>query len=143
MKIFGKLIKNLILGFIIGVFIGETIFLFTLIFGNYTISVDKSTMITQYLLAGIVGAAFAGSSTIYYMKSWSLFKKTFIQLLIAVPVYFTACYIGGWIRAKSFFSIILYIISFFIIFFIVWFIFVCFWKTKINKLNKHLESRNK
>ena len=86
-----KIIKRALMGFMYGVFIGQTIVLLESLFagdGNYyaltTWLVDhtKSKLAAafiQYLITGLIGTTFAAGTVIFEVQNWSLAAKTTIN----------------------------------------------------------------
>ena len=81
---FKKFIKRALLGFIYGIFIGQTILILESLFkgdGNfhpvsaYLLAHTNTTIaavIAQYFITGIIGVTFAGTTVIFEMDRWTV-----------------------------------------------------------------------
>lgn len=146
---FKEIIKRGLLGFIIGVFIGQTILIInSLIAGNgiyYAVNpffIDKegpqlTLVIIQYFLTGVIGATFSSCSIIFQNDKWSLLKQTIIHFLITSIVMFTCGAICHWfeLNAKS---AILWFAVYLFYYILFWLGFTIYYKIQIKKMNKNL-----
>lgn len=146
---FKEIIKRGLLGFMIGVFIGQTILIInSLIAGNgifYAVNpflIDKqgaqlTLVIIQYFLTGVIGATFASCSIIFQTDKWSLLKQTIIHFLITSIVMFTCGAICHWfeLNAKS---AILWFAVYLFYYILFWIGFTLYYKIQIKKMNKNL-----
>ena len=92
------IIKRAILGFIYGVFIGQTILIIESLFmrdGNfYPVAASLvdlagtkiAAVIIQYFLTGIIGTTFAATTVIFEMDNWSLLRQTILHFIITSNV---------------------------------------------------------
>ena len=101
-------LKRAILGFIYGVFIGQTILILESLFkhdGNFYF-VSQSLfelagtklggVIIQYLLTGLIGTTFAASTVLFELDEWSLLRQTVTHFIITSIVMYLAGFLCGW-----------------------------------------------
>ena len=141
--------KRAILGFIYGVFIGQTILIIESLFmrdGNfYPVAASLvnlagtkiGAVIIQYFLTGIIGTTFAATTVIFEMDNWSLLKQTIIHFIITSIVMYTAGFLCGWFPHKLSSTLIWFGI-FIVIYVIFWISFSSYYKNKVKKMNEAL-----
>lgn len=152
-----KIICYLLFGFSSGVFISQTILLlmctiFSLSTQQYIFSAappefinqmgnELFAAITQYFLAGLLGAGFSVSSLIWQMNKWSPLKKSLLHFLILSCIMLPIAWFAYWMP-HTLFGTILYFVIFTAIYFIIYVIIEIFTHAKIKKLNKSLQEKN-
>ncbi len=143
------IIKRAIMGFMYGVFIGQTILILESLAmrdGNFY-SVTKylldlagtkiGAVIIQYFLTGIIGTTFAATTVIFEMDSWSLLRQTILHFIITSIVMYTAGFLCGWFPHKLSSTLIWFGI-FIVIYVIFWISFSSYYKNKVKKMNEAL-----
>lgn len=147
---FKKIVKRGLLGFMIGVFIGETILIInSLLAGKgvfYPINpllvsrdgAQLTLVIIQYVMTGIIGMMFAASSVIFEMENWSLLKQTLVHFIIASVVMYICGYICNWFPLNFKSSAIWFavFIGFYLIF---WIGFTVYYRVIIRKINNAMD----
>lgn len=147
---FGKIVKRGLLGFMIGVFIGQTILILnSLLAGKgiyYPINplmIDiegpqLSRVIIQYFLTGVIGTTFAACSVIFEMDKWSILKQTLIHFVIVSVVMYFCGFICNWFEHNVKSTLIWFgiFLSYYILF---WFGFTIYYKVQVKKMNKQIE----
>ena len=141
--------KRAILGFIYGVFIGQTILILESLFmrdGNFYF-VSKSLLdltgtkiaavIVQYFMTGLLGTTFAATTVIFEMDNWSLLKQTILHFVITSIVMYIAGFLCGWFPHKLSSTLIWFGI-FIVIYVIFWISFSSYYKNKVKKMNEAL-----
>jgi hypothetical protein len=142
-------VKRAIMGFIYGVFIGQTILILESLAmrdGNFY-SVTKylldlagtkiAAVIIQYFLTGIIGTTFAATTVLFEIDSWSLLKQTIIHFIITSIVMYIAGFLCGWFPHKLSSTLIWFGI-FIVIYVIFWISFSSYYKNKVKKMNEAL-----
>lgn len=142
-------VKRAIMGFMYGVFIGQTILILESLAmrdGNFY-SVTKylldlagtkiAAVIIQYFLTGIIGTTFAATTVIFEMDSWSLLRQTILHFIITSIVMYVAGFLCGWFPHKVSSTLIWFGI-FIVIYVIFWISFSSYYKNKVKKMNEAL-----
>ena len=141
--------KRAILGFIYGVFIGQTILILESLMkfdGNFYF-VDASlvalagtklgAVIIQYFLTGIIGTTFAATTVIFEMDSWSLLRQTITHFIITSIVMYIAGFLCGWFP-HTVASTLIWFGVFIVVYVIFWICFSMYYKNKVKKMNEAL-----
>ena len=141
--------KRAILGFIYGVFIGQTILIIESLFmrdGNfYAVSASLlelagtkiAAVIIQYFLTGIIGLTFASTTVIFEMDEWSLLRQTIIHFIITSIVMYVAGFLCGWFP-HTVGSTLAWFGVFVVVYLIFWVCFSLYYKNKVKKINDAL-----
>ena len=141
--------KRAILGFIYGVFIGQTILIIESLFmrdGNfYAVSnsllelagTKIAAVIIQYFLTGIIGTTFAATTVIFEMDNWSLLRQTIIHFIITSIVMYIAGFLCGWFP-HTVGSTLAWFGVFIVVYIIFWICFSLHYKNKVKKMNEAL-----
>ena len=144
-----KIIKRALLGFIYGIFIGQTILILESLMardGNfYPVAASLvelagtkiGAVIIQYFLTGIIGTTFAATTVLFEIDSWSLLKQTIIHFIITSIVMYIAGFLCGWFP-HTVCSTLIWFGVFVVIYVIFWICFSMYYKNKIKKLNEAL-----
>ena len=142
-------VKRAIMGFIYGVFIGQTILILESLMardGNfYPVAASLvnlagtkiGAVIIQYFLTGIIGTTFAATTVIFEMDNWSLLRQTIIHFIITSIVMYIAGFLCGWFPHKLSSTLIWFGI-FIVIYVIFWISFSSYYKNKVKKMNEAL-----
>ena len=145
-----KIIKRALLGFVYGVFIGQTILILeSLMVGdgnfyavsNYLVSHTSTriaAVILQYLITGIIGMTFAGTTVIFEIDSWSILGQTALHFIITSVVMFFAGFLCGWFP-HTFGSILIWFAVFIVIYVIMWVSFTLYYRKKTKAINDSLK----
>ena len=143
--------KRAILGFIYGVFIGQTILIIESLFmrdGNfYAVSnsllelagTKIAAVIIQYFLTGIIGTTFAATTVIFEMDNWSLLRQTITHFVITSIVMYIAGFLCGWFP-HTVVSTLIWFGVFVVVYVIFWICFSMYYKNKVKKINSHLQN---
>ena len=143
------LIKRAIMGFIYGVFIGQTILILESLAmrdGNfYAVSnslleltgTKIAAVIIQYFLTGLIGTCFAATTVIFEMDNWSLLRQTITHFIITFIVMYIAGFLCGWFP-HTLVSSLIWLGVFVVIYVIFWICFSTYYKKKIKKMNEAL-----
>ena len=143
--------KRAILGFIYGVFIGQTILIIESLFmrdGNfYAVSTSLlelagtkiAAVIIQYFLTGIIGTTFAATTVIFEMDNWSLLRQTILHFIIVSIVMYIAGFLCGWFP-HTVVSTLIWFGVFVVVYVIFWICFSMYYKNKVKKINSHLQN---
>ena len=142
-------VKRAIMGFIYGVFIGQTILILESLMardGNfYPVAASLvdlagtkiAAVIIQYFLTGLIGTTFAATTVLFEIDSWSLLKQTIIHFIITSIVMYIAGFLCGWFPHKLSSTLIWFGI-FIVIYVIFWISFSSYYKNKVKKMNEAL-----
>lgn len=144
---FKEIVKRGLLGFMIGVFIGETILIFNSILAGtgvfYPINplfismegAQLTRVIIQYILTGVIGMMFAASSVIFQIEDWSLLKQTVIHFVIASVVMYVCGFVCNWFPHNLKNTLIWFAV--FIVFYAVfWLGFTLYYRITVKKINE-------
>ncbi len=139
-------IKRLIIGFILGVIIGNSIAMVSsLFYGEFHVITGtlKNSLglvggiFLQSFLSGIIGMAGIGGMSFYDIEKWSLLSVTAAHFA-SIMVSFTIAYFSlGWGDRSWIMYLILFLIET-IIFVIIWVIMYTNWKKTVNEMNEDL-----
>ena len=141
--------KRAVLGFIYGVFIGQTILIIESLFmrdGNfYAVSASLlelagtkiAAVIIQYLLTGFIGLTFASTTVIFEMDEWSLLRQTITHFIITSIVMYIAGFLCGWFP-HTVGSTLAWFGVFVVVYLIFWICFSLYYKNKVKKINDAL-----
>lgn len=144
-----KVILRGLLGFPIGVFIAYTItIIFSLIFAKGDYSPADSVLVKecgsqinavllQFVLAGILGAASAGGSTIFEIDHWSILKQTVIHFLVLSLSMLPIAYFSYWME-HTLLGFAVYFGVFILVYTILWISLFFYWKGKIKEINRKI-----
>ena len=144
-----EFIKRAIMGFVYGVFIGQTIVILESLAGGngnfypvsaYLVQHSSSQMaavIIQYFLTGIIGISFATTTLIFEIDSWSITAQTVLHFVITSVVMFIAGFVCGWFP-HSVKSIVIWFVIFIVIYVIMWVGFMLYFKKQTKKINEAL-----
>lgn len=142
-------VKRAIMGFMYGVFIGQTILILESLMardGNfYPVAASLvdlagtkiAAVIIQYFLTGLIGTTFAATTVIFEMDSWSLLRQTILHFIITSIVMYIAGFLCGWFPHKLSSTLIWFGI-FIVIYVIFWISFSSYYKNKVKKMNEAL-----
>lgn len=145
-----KAILRGLLGFPLGVFIGYLItIVISLIYarGYYSPVVpalvrecgsEIGAVVLQFILSGILGAAFAVGSIVWEIDKWSILKQTFVHFLILSLSMLPIAYFTYWME-HSIFGIASYFGIFIVIYAVIWFTQYFIWKQKIKTINNKIK----
>ena len=141
--------KRAVLGFIYGVFIGQTILILESLMmrdGNfYAVSnsllelagTKIAAVIIQYFLTGIIGLTFAATTVIFEMDSWSLLRQSITHFIITSIVMYVAGFLCGWFP-HTVASTLIWFGVFVFVYLIFWICFSLYYKNKVKKINEAL-----
>ena len=141
--------KRAVLGFIYGVFIGQTILILESLMkfdGNFYYVASSlvslagtklAAVIIQYFLTGIIGLTFASTTVIFEMDSWSLVRQTITHFVITSIVMYVAGFLCGWFP-HTVASTLIWFGVFVVVYLIFWVCFSLYYKNKVKKINEAL-----
>ena len=144
-----EIIKRGLLGFMIGVFIGETILILESINaadGNfYAVSAyltsnagsELGAVIVQYLITGILGLTFSAGSIIFEIDRWSLLLQTVVHFAVTSVIMYISGFFCGWFP-HTVSSTVIWFVMFIIIYVIFWVSFYNYFKKKTREINESL-----
>ena len=144
-----KIIKQVIKGFVYGVFIGQTILILdSLIVSKgvfhpvspYLLQHTNTIMnaaIIQYFITGLIGIAFGTSALIFETDKWSITIQTLLHFVINSTVMFFSCYIGGLFPLTAR-SIFIWASIFLVIYVIMWISLTLYYRRQTKKINEFL-----
>ncbi len=104
-----------------------------------TVGSEIGAVVLQAVLSGLLGASFAAASVIWEIENWSIAKQTGIYFFIASITMLPIAYFTEWME-HTLIGFLLYFGTFIAIFIIIWMIQYCFWKRKIQALNKKIDN---
>ena len=141
--------KRAIMGFVYGVFIGQTILILESLAGGngsftpvsaYLLQHSSSQMaavIIQYFLTGIIGISFATTTLIFEIDSWSLVAQTTLHFVITSVVMYISGFLCGWFP-HTVRSTIIWFVIFIVIYVIMWLCFTLYYRKQTIKINEAL-----
>ena len=137
------------MGFVYGVFIGQTILILESLAGGngsfnpvsaYLLQHSGSQMaavIIQYFLTGIIGISFATTTLIFEIDSWSITAQTALHFVITSVVMYISGFLCGWFP-HTVRSTIIWFAIFIVIYVIMWAGFMLYFKKQTKKINEAL-----
>ncbi len=144
-----KCIKRAVLGFMIGIFIGQTILIIESLFvgdGNYypfseylvsITSTKIAAVIVQYFITGIIGLTFASTTIIFELDKWSILAQTALHFIIMSIIMFFSGFFCGWFP-HTVISTIIWFSVFIFVYIIIWISFMLYYRKKTKEINKAL-----
>lgn len=100
-------------------------------------STQIAAVLLQFVLTGILGSVFAGSTVIFEMDTWSLLKQTVLHFITTTTVMFCIAWICRWIPHTTAGALI-WIAVFIIIYLIIWFCCCMHYRRFIREINENL-----
>lgn len=149
-----KLLKRVLLGFPLGVFINTTITLLISLGaggGAYWAVVPQLTqqvgsevgaVALQYLLSGILGAACCGGSVVWEMESWSLLRQTLVHYCIIAGSMFPIAWLAWWMP-HTLPGALLYFAIFLAIYAVIFLSMFLYWRQRVRQMNTCLQNNRK
>lgn len=144
-----KAISRTLLGFPLGIAISYTIsIIISLVLAKGSFSAvapqlvaqtgsEMSAVLLQYLLSGLLGAVFSGSSCVWEMESWSLLKQTVVHFIILTTIMMPIAWLNHWMPRSST-GIFLYIAIFVFIYILIFISMFIYWKSKVKQINERI-----
>ena len=144
-----EFIKRAIMGFVYGVFIGQTILILESLAGGngnfypvsaYLVQHSSSQMaavIIQYFLTGIIGISFATTTLIFEIDKWSITAQTALHFVITFAVMLFAGFVCGWFPHKVS-GVLVWFVVFVVIYVIMWISFSLYFRRQTKKINEAL-----
>ena len=142
--------KRSIMGFVYGVFIGQTILILESLAGGngnfypvsaYLLQHSSSQMVAviiQYFLTGIIGISFATTTLIFEIDSWSITAQTALHFAITSVVMYIAGFLCGWFP-HTLGSTLIWFAVFIVVYLIMWLSFSLYYKKKTKAINDSLK----
>ncbi len=103
---------------------------------------EINAVLLQFVLAGIYGSIWAGSSVIWENEDWSLLKMTFVHFLINSISTFPIAYFTHWM-GHDFVGIVIYFAIFIVIYAGIWVGLYGVWRNRIKHLNAKIQEASK
>ena len=144
-----KIIKRVLIGFIYGIFIGQTILILESLFkgdGNFHFvseyllahtNTELAAVIAQYFITGIIGVTFASTTVIFELDRWSLVAQTALHFVITSVVMFFAGFFCGWFPHTAI-STLIWFGVFIVVYIIMWLSFTLYYRKKTKEINNAL-----
>ena len=144
-----KIIKRAIMGFVYGVFIGQTILILeSLNAGNgsfcpvseYLVQHASSTLaavIIQYFVTGLIGISFSASTVIFEIDKWSITAQTALHFVITFAVMLFAGFVCGW-YPHTLSGVLVWLAVFVVIYVLMWIGFTLYFRKQTKKINEAL-----
>ena len=141
--------KRAIIGFMTGIFIGQTILILESLIthdGNFypfsaalleLAGTELGAVIIQYFLTGIMGAVFASTSVIFEMDEWSLLRQTITHFIIVSVLSYVAGFLCCWFP-HTVGNTLIWFGVFIVVYIIFWVSFMLYYKNKVKKINEAL-----
>ena len=145
-----KIIKRGLLGFVYGIFIGQTILILESLFkgdgsftaySNYLASITSTeigAVMLQYLVTGIIGITFASTTVIFETEKWSLVHQIVVHFLITSVVMYFSGFLCGWFP-HTVTSTIIWFAVFIVVYVIMLISFTMYYKKKARELNEAIK----
>lgn len=138
-----RMIRRIILGFLLGTAIGNLIAWF---FGSYVSSMLVARMgsvpaaiLVQSLVSGLYGS-FALTGTLFYdVEQWSLTRSSVMHFLVIAVLYVPTAMFLGWANSATEILIVEGILL--VAYFIIWLVIYLRYKKKVRSLNEMLNKR--
>lgn len=147
-----KLIKRIIIGFIIGAAMGNLITLIfsvaydegvKVVFNSLIEAMGMPLAITvQTLLSGIFGIVCIAGSLVFDIESWSLLKATVVHAVPVIILFVTISAVLKWVNF-TFANCAIMVAIGVVTYALIWLIMYLIWKAEIKKMNEELEEYKK
>lgn len=98
---------------------------------------ELKAVLIQIVVCSFYGIAFAGSSVIWEIDSWSLLKQTIVHMLIVSAVCFPSAWLMRWMP-RNLSGIIGYVAIFFAIYAVIWLSTWLFIRHNLSKINSNM-----
>ena len=140
-----KIIKRAIMGFVYGVFIGQTILILESLnagtgsfcpVSEYLVQHASSTLaavIIQYFVTGLIGISFSASTVIFEIDKWSITAQTALHFVITFAVMLFAGFVCGWFP-HTLVSTLIWFGVFIVVYVIFWISFSSYYKKKVQNV---------
>ena len=144
-----EFIKRAIMGFVYGVFIGQTIVILeSLSAGNgnfypvspYLVQHASSTLaavIIQYFITGLIGISFSAGTLIFEIDKWSITAQTALHFVVTLAGMLFAGFVCGWFPHKVS-GVLVWFVVFVVIYVIMWISFSLYFRRQTKKINEAL-----
>lgn len=103
-----------------------------------TMGNENNAVLLQAILSGLLGSAFAMSSIIWEIESWSIARQTGTYFAVTALAMMPIAYLANWME-HSVMGFLIYMGIFIGIFIIVWVIQYLFWHRKIKRMNDNIK----
>ena len=140
------LVKKLIIGFVIGAIVGNSVAMISsLFYGHFAIIADSlknslglaGGILIQSFFSGLIGLAGIGGMLFYDVEKWSLVSATIAHFASIIISFTIAFFLLGW-GDRSLVVYVIIVASEVISFIIIWLIMFNHWKKRIKELNENL-----
>ena len=130
-----KLLTMAVLGFVLGMLIGDGIARLT---GGKPLltqlSEDPGGLILQSLVSGLYGAATMSGTLLYDVEHWSLAKSTLVHYLIVAVPFVPMALLLGWAARAS--DILIVEAIQLVVFALIWLVMYTIYRRQIRELNE-------
>ncbi|MBQ7679033.1 MAG: DUF3021 domain-containing protein [Butyrivibrio sp.] len=131
-----KLIILSLLGTILGMLISLMIFLMGVFPDDYMS--HRLAFCAQFIGSGLFGAVCMGSTVIYDIEHWSLWRATVSHYVLITAAFFLTDRLLGWNYFSGGHALVVLIV-YTLIYLFIWVIMYLRWKKEIRQINKELE----
>lgn len=137
MSIKKELIKRFVLGAPFGLLLTQLITVFS-VMGHKTVTLDVDSYIVSVVASLILGGYLCAASIVYNVERWSIIRQTGIHLILMLPFFVVAYYLG-WLPI-SLNGLLLYIAIWLSVYAVLWNIIRIYYKNEARKLNEGIKA---
>lgn len=137
MSIKKELIKRFVLGAPFGLVLTQLITVFS-VMGHETVTLEVNSYIILFFASLLLGGYLSAASIVYNIEQWGLMRQTSIHLILMIPFFFVAYYLG-WLPI-SIGGILLYIIAWLCAYGVLWNIIRIHYKNVAKDLNEGIKA---
>lgn len=144
-----KIVRQALIGFLIGVVIGNLIIFFTSGNGETALysqtllrktGSPKAAFLMQNLLSGLLGAVSMAGSIFYELDDWEMSRAAVTHYLLSLGAYFAIAFFCGWIK-PDWSQIFIMIIIMTAAYFLIWLIMYLLCRKEAEELDRALRMK--
>ncbi len=129
-----QLIIKTLIGAILAMFI--CLFMIVISSSGDEVTIGRYELVKQFVGSALMGGICMGSSVVYEIESWGLWKVTLIHYVVAFVAFLIACIFLEWFPAGT---LIIALIAYTIVYACIWLFEYTVWKREIRNINRDMD----
>ncbi len=129
-----QLIIKTLIGAILAMFV--SLFMIVISSSGDEVTIGRYELVKQFVGSALMGGICMGSSVVYEIESWGLWKVTFIHYVVAFGAFLIACIFLEWFPAGT---LIIALIAYTIVYACIWLFEYTVWKREIRNINRDMD----
>ena len=129
-----QLIIKTLIGAILAMFV--CLFMIVISAGGDEVTMGRYELLKQFVGSALMGGVCMGSSVVYEIESWGLWKVTLIHYVVAFGAFLIACIFLKWFPAGT---LIIALIAYTIVYACIWLFEYTVWKREIRNINRDMD----